>query len=231
MFVRQVARYPWFASLRTLVTLPLALLCAVSLLLGALFVHLGGEVREPEITAVDGAILRVVTTRTAFWPTAVAEALSFPGSEVFIAGVALCLALGLLRQRRRLDALFVAVAIAGSAALTLTMKYLVGRPRPMAFFRVPEHGYSFPSGHTLSATCLALVLASLLWRGSWRRRVKLGGIVALTVVVVLVGLSRLVLGVHYLTDVVGSMMLGGAWVGGLIAVQTGVSRWRAPREN
>lgn len=231
MFVRQVARCPWVASLRTLVTLPLALLCAVSLLLGALFVQLGAEVREPETTAVDGAILRVVTTRTAFWPTNVAEALSFPGSEVFIAGVALCLALSLLWQRRRLDALFVALAMTGSAALTLIMKYLVGRPRPVAFFRVPEQGYSFPSGHTLSATCLALVVGCLLWRGSWRRGVKLGGIVVLTVVVALVGLSRLVLGVHYLTDVLGSMLLGGAWVGGLIAVQSGVARWRALRES
>ena len=231
MFVRPVARDAWFASLRPLVTLPLALLCVLSLSLGALFVHLGDEVREPETTAVDGVILRVVTTHTAFWPTAVAEGLSFPGSEVFIAGVALCLALGLLRQRRRFDALFVAVAIAGSAALTLTMKDLVGRPRPVAFFRVPEHGYSFPSGHTLSATCLALVVASLLWRGSWRRGVKLGGVVMLAVIVALVALSRLVLGVHYLTDVVGSMMLGGAWVGGLVAVRTGVARWRVLRES
>ena len=77
----------------------------------------------------------------------------------------------------------------------------------MVFFRVPETGYSFPSGHTLSATCLALVVAYLLWPSALRRGVKLSGGVALAVVVVLVGLSRLVLGVHYLTDVVGSMIL------------------------
>ena len=131
-----------------------------------------------------------MTTYTASWPTTVAEGFSFPGSEVFVAAAALCLALGLLRQRRRLDALFVAVAITGSAALTLTMKYLVGRPRPVAFFRVPEYGYSFPSGHTLSATCLALVVAFLLWCGAWRRGVKLGGGVVLAVTVILVALSR-----------------------------------------
>ena len=92
-----------------------------SLLLGALFVHLGVETREPDTTVTDGAILRVVAAHTAFMPTGVAEAFSFPGSELFIAGVALCLALVLFRQRRLLDALFVAVAIAGSAALTLTV--------------------------------------------------------------------------------------------------------------
>jgi len=231
MFVRQVARYPWLISLRSRVTLPLALLCTLSLLLGAMFVELGAEVREPDTTAVDGAILGVVTAHTVSWPTTVAEGFSFPGSELFIAGVALCLALGLVWQQRRLDALFVAVAITGSAALTLTVKYLVGRPRPVAFFRVPEHGYSFPSGHTLSATCLALVVAYLLWRSALRRGVKLSAVVALAVVVILVGLSRLVLGVHYLTDVVGSMMLGTAWVTGLIVVRSAFSRWRTPQEN
>jgi len=231
MFVRQVARYRWLMSLRSLVTLPLALLCTLSLLLGAMFVELGAEVREPDTTAVDGAILGVVTAHTVSWPTAVAEGFSFPGSELFIAGVALCLALGLVRQQRRLDALFVAVAITGSAALTLTVKYLVGRPRPVAFFRVPEHGYSFPSGHTLSATCLALVVAYLLWRSALRRGVKLSGSLALAVVVALVGASRLVLGVHYPTDVIGSMMLGTAWTAGLIAVSGGLARWETRRES
>lgn len=173
----------------------------------------------------------MVQADTRSWPLAVPENASFFGSEVFIAGIALCLALGLLWKRRRLDALFVAVAITGSATLTLAVKYLVGRPRPVVFFRVPEHGYSFPSGHTLSATCLACVLGYFLWHGSWRWGVKLSGSLALAVAVALVGASRLVLGVHYPTDVIGSMMLGTAWIAGLIAVSGGLARWETRRKS
>jgi len=231
MFVRHITRSSWGASLRPLMTFPLALLCLLSVSTGSLFVYLGAEVREPEITVVDQAILQVVKVHTLSWPLALPENASLFGSAVFVAGVAVCLAVALLWRRRRLDALFVAVAITGSAALTLAMKDLIGRPRPAAFFRVPEQGYSFPSGHTLSATCLACVLAYLVWRSTWRRGAKLGASLLLACAVAVVGASRLVLGVHYLTDVVGSIVLGTAWITALIAVRSAMTYWGTRHES
>lgn len=220
-----VLNHPRLAPLRPLLTLPLVALCVVSLTFGAFFVHLGGEVREAETTATDQSILHAVDSVTASWPVAVTEIVSLIGSEVVIGGVALGLALWFLWRRRWLDALFIAGAIGGSATLTIVVKHVVSRARPVAFFRVPESGYSFPSGHTLSATCLALALAFLLWHGARGRSIKVIGTFLLAVAVFAVGMSRLILGVHYPTDVLGSVLLGAAWLTALIALRMGCTRW------
>lgn len=229
-FPSTVINHPRLAPLRLLLALPLVALCAISLTLGALFTHLGGEVRESEMIAADQAILRAVDSATASWPVAVAENVSLIGSELVIGGVALGLTFWFLWRRRWLDALFIAAAIGGSATFTVVVKHVIGRARPVAFFRVPESGNSFPSGHTLSATCLALALAFLLWHGARGRSVKVIGTLLLAAAVFAVGMSRLVLGVHYPTDVLGSVLLGAAWLAALIALRVGYARWMIGRK-
>ena len=129
----------------------------------------------------------------------------------------------LIRRRVRLAA-YVAVTAIGGAALSPTLKVLVGRLRPV----VPEPvagagGYSFPSGHTTSVTIMVgvslLVLLPAVPAG-WRRTVTLTGIC----VAVLVGLTRVALGVHFLSDVVAGWLLGSAWVA---LTATAFRRWCA----
>jgi undecaprenyl-diphosphatase len=91
------------------------------------------------------------------------------------------------------------------------------------------HGttYSFPSGHAMNATIAYLMLAYLLcsifeWRGLRRVLAFLGA----ALVALLVGLSRLVLGVHFPSDVVAGIVAGAAWVSACLAVLH-VVRWRA----
>ncbi len=112
----------------------------------------------------------------------------------------------------------------------MVTKHLVGRARPTAFFRTSATGYSFPSGHTLNATCFALALGFILWRLPWRRAAKVAGSLGLAVYVACVGASRLVLGVHYPTDVLGGLLLGLAWVTLLAALfRVAERRWGARR--
>jgi membrane-associated phospholipid phosphatase len=110
------------------------------------------------------------------------------------------------------------VAVGGSLLMTTVGKSLVGRVRPPLVDAVPpfEHSPSFPSGHTLNSTVIAAMVAYLLLRrleSSWAR--------ALTVVLaagwaLAMGLSRVFLGHHWLTDVAVGWTLGLAWVGALI---------------
>jgi undecaprenyl-diphosphatase len=215
-------------ALRSLVTAPLVALIATSLLLGGLFFHLGDEVREGDTLAADRSALHAIDTDTASVPVTVANDASLPGAEIVVGAAGLALAAAFFLRRRVVDALFVAASVGGYAALTFVVKQLVHRERPVAFFRVPESGYSFPSGHTLGATCLAAVLGYLLWRSRWHTGAKIALTVVLAAVVALVGASRLMLGVHYPTDVLGGMLLGGAWMAALIAARYAVerARWR-----
>jgi len=123
-------------------------------------------------------------------------------------------AVGLMRWRHRPEALFVIVAVAGSVVLTPVAKAAFARPRPAADLvtRVAEAGgFSFPSGHALSAmvlyTAIALATASIE-SGRWRFVTA-----ALAIVMIpTMGFTRVYLGVHYPSDVLGGWALGAAWV-------------------
>ena len=117
-----------------------------------------------------------------------------------------------IRRRWRL-AVYLLVAGAGALVLDPVLKSLVGRLRPVVAHPVAYGtGDSFPSGHSLSSiVCYgALFLVFLpMTRGRWRR-VFVAGIVT---VVALIGISRILLGVHYISDVLGGWALGITWLG------------------
>ncbi|WP_174189819.1 phosphatase PAP2 family protein, partial [Nocardia barduliensis] len=128
----------------------------------------------------------------------------------------------LLRRLPRL-AVYVALTGAGGLILNPVVKELVARLRPVV--ETPVHtagGWSFPSGHAMSSlVCYGVVLlvfAPTLQAGPRR---ALTGLVVL--VVIAVGLSRIALGVHYLTDVLAGWLLGSLW---LVLATVAFHRWR-----
>ena len=117
----------------------------------------------------------------------------------------------LIRKRRYGAALFLGVASGGSLVLNGAMKVLFERPRPQLDYARVLPDYSFPSGHTMNALTFYVALALILWSVFGHRI----GVTALVIVLVLsvgVGVSRIYLGYHYLTDVVGGILAGIAWL-------------------
>ncbi len=110
--------------------------------------------------------------------------------------------------------------VIGIGSLTIEMiKRLVGRDRPEVLEPIlVEVGYSFPSGHTANATIAYGVLAVLIGRIGLPAPVRLVAWLLLGGIVVAVGLSRVWLGVHYPSDVVGGWLLGGAFVASYAAL-------------
>ena len=106
------------------------------------------------------------------------------------------------------------VAAAGSLAMTATGKELIGRARPPLHLAVPpyEESPSFPSGHTLNSTVLIGLLVYLLLRRLDSARVRTAVLVAGGAFVGAMGLSRVFLGHHWLTDVMVGWTLGLAWL-------------------
>ena len=154
------------------------------------------------------------------------RALSFIGSG-FVWWVVFVPLVGWLFWRRlpRLAA-FVAITPLLSSVLNSTVKALVHRARPVLSDPIAHApGASFPSGHAQSAIVgygvLLLVFMPVL-RGLWRR---VAVIVAVGLVLA-IGLSRVTLGVHYVSDVTAGYVLGAAWLTGMTAV---FSAWRRER--
>ncbi len=190
------------------------------------FTYLGREVGEPITTVTDSQLLAAVAGWTRLWPLTLAETVTFFGAAPSIIAITVMLLALLTRQRRWFDVAYVVIADVGAIMLSTWTKDLVARIRPTAFFRVTAAGYSFPSGHTLNATSLALVMGFILWRTHWRRATKVAGTVALVLYVVCVGTSRIVLGVHYPTDVLAGFLLALAW-GTLLMIVVLIREWQA----
>jgi membrane-associated phospholipid phosphatase len=120
----------------------------------------------------------------------------------------LCLGAALLalaRGHRRLAATFL-LALVGPGLISVSFKALIGNARPVdAIIKVQEA--SFPSGHMLSGAVIYGLLAALLLGSSARRGVRAIGVTLLILVIVGIGLSRLYLGVHWPSDLLGSLGL------------------------
>jgi undecaprenyl-diphosphatase len=117
-----------------------------------------------------------------------------------------------IRRQWRL-ATYLLVTGAGALTLDPVLKSLVGRLRPVVAHPIAHGtGDSFPSGHSLgSIVCYGAILLAFLpaARGKWRRVF----ITVIATLVALIGISRILLGVHYLSDVVGAWALGVTWLG------------------
>lgn len=100
----------------------------------------------------------------------------------------------------------------GSLLLNTLMKQWFHRERPDIHRIIQEVGYSFPSGHSMAAFSLYGVIAYLLWRHLNRRRERVLLIVLAVLMTGGIGWSRIYLGVHYPSDVVGGYAASGAWL-------------------
>ncbi len=154
------------------------------------------------------------------------KAVTFLGSPPWLWFLVVVGTLVLVRARLWRLAIFLVVTTALGGILDTVVKIAVNRPRPSVLDPIiSAHGKSFPSGHAMSSTIVygALLLVFLPMVPRRWRPAAIGGTVLL---VALIGFSRLGLGVHYLSDVLGGYVLGLAW----LAVSTAAfSIWRVQR--
>lgn len=118
------------------------------------------------------------------------------------------------RWRSRSALILMAVAVAGSLTVTTVGKRVIGRIRPPQELAVPpfEYAFSFPSGHTLNSTVITGMIAYLICCHSMSRRVRASVIAGAAAWSVAMGISRVFLGHHWLTDVIVAWLLGLAWL-------------------
>lgn len=134
------------------------------------------------------------------------------GSGAIAVLFALLIIGGLALQRRYLPILLVTLSLLGAGLLTGSLKTVFGRPRPPVEYRAIEaDALSFPSGHSIISAVLYLTLGAMLARVTADRRMKFYIIAVAVLLTALVGFSRVYLGVHYLTDVLGGWAVGLIW--------------------
>lgn len=188
-----------------------ALVTAV--VLGALFGWLTALAVGGEADRIDLPVERWVLDHRAGWATSVLRVLTSMGSSVVlwvIVGVGAVLFW--LRGRDWPSAVILVAALVGALVAKDVVKALVSRPRPAATaWLTNASGLAYPSGHAVQALVVSGAFALVLSPGSSRRRRAALWVGALLVALI-VGWSRVYLGVHWLTDVLGGYALAGTWL-------------------
>ena len=160
------------------------------------------------------------------------------GSPTVLGLVGLFVVGFLLLQGMYRNALFVFVASSGGWLLNSALKSFFQRPRPEIVPHLRDvWTLSFPSGHAMTSAAVYLTLGALMMRISKRRVTKFYCIASAMLVTFLVGASRIYLGVHYPTDVLGGWLVGLSWallcwlVERAIERRTGLAKEQAEHAN
>ncbi|MBL8547702.1 MAG: phosphatase PAP2 family protein [Hyphomonadaceae bacterium] len=197
--------------------MPIAILLGIAVPVWA-FVEIAEEVGEGETRWFDESILLALRTSDSadpigpHWVEASIMDITALGGFAVLALVTLMAAGYLLARKRWIDALMLLVATIGGTLISEGLKVGFNRPRPDLVAHIVETtSMSFPSGHAMLSAVTYLTLGALIARTQQKRSLRgyvIGGAILVTM---LIGLTRIYLGVHWPTDVLGGWCLGASW--------------------
>jgi undecaprenyl-diphosphatase len=162
--------------------------------------------------ALDVRLMLAVGQSRPPWATAVMRAASILGSGAVEIPLGLLISFRLAAIRRRSEAAGYAAAVLSGWALYGLMKFLFHRARPRVIPRLMGGAgwYAFPSGHATLAP-LVFGLGALIWAAPWPRPVRWMLLAGAAMLSLVIGYSRVYVGVHWPTDVIGGLLLGAGW--------------------
>ncbi len=191
-------------------------LCVAALL--GVFGVLADEVTEGSTLGFDMTILRALRNPSdpsnpigPGWLVEAGRDVTSLGSTALLAILTVLVVLPLVFRGKRRTGWYLAVAVASGALVSTVLKLVFDRPRPDIQTSVEVFNASFPSGHATVSAVVYLTIGALLAGTTRHRGERVFYVSAAIALTVLVGLSRLYLGVHYPTDVLAGWLIGTAW--------------------
>lgn len=193
----------------------------------AFFALLAHNVMNGTLARFDLVVRQAIHSWSTPVLTYAMEGITQLGSFLTLVLLGAVAALRLARRGRVRAAVLLVISALGAEVFDGLLKALFRRPRPEAFFGLSPGSYSFPSGHSVESCCFYGVLAAIVATTSRSRRHRIGIWVLAALVTLAVGTSRIYLGVHYPTDVLGGYLAAVVWVS---LVWTVYQVWRVRRD-
>lgn len=131
--------------------------------------------------------------------------ISHLGSEITLIVLAIAF---ILLMKDKINSKFITINLILVFLLNRLLKWAIARPRPEVLKIVQETGYSFPSGHSMVSTGFYGFLIYLIYKNIKNKKIKYPLIILLAILIVEIGISRIYLGAHYTTDVIGGWIIG-----------------------
>jgi undecaprenyl-diphosphatase len=214
-------RFPHLDRLRSFVSREFVLLASIGVFTASLwlFVAITDEVQEKEPHGTEKQMMLALRTHDDPWqpigPRWIKQAsidITALGSAPVLTLITGLVAGYLLLDRKSGSAAFLLCATVGGTALSHWLKFFFNRDRPEVVPHLAEFSNSsYPSGHSMLSTVVYLTLAVVVAQTLPTRRGKVYVIAAAVFLAFLVGLSRVIIGVHYPTDVLAGWTAGTAW--------------------
>ena len=157
------------------------------------------------INTIDNAIYETIIKIMNSNITAIMIFISFLGSAITLITLALA-SIFLVKDKKYSKLIMLNLAL--SFILNRILKLIRARPRPPRLRLVIENGYSFPSGHSMVSFAFYGFLIYLINKNLKNKKIKYPLIILLSLLILLIGISRIYLGVHYVTDVLGGYIIG-----------------------
>jgi len=208
-----------FLSLSLLLGLATAILALI------FFGWLADEALEGDARAFDDATRTAVHQLASPPMTAIMRGLSFAGSTIALSLGTIFVVVRFAMRKWKREARLFALTMIGAGLLNITLKLAFKRPRPVPFFNLsPPETYSFPSGHSLTSAVFFGALAAILTARIKSKRMRVAIWIVCTAMFLLIGLSRIYLGVHYTTDVIAGFVAALIWILVVRFVEMGLVR-------
>jgi membrane-associated phospholipid phosphatase len=191
----------------TIVLLIIIILCTWG------FFEIADNFNSSQIHHFDSVIITYIQGYISAPVTSVMLWITFLGSTKWVAIITLLMVILLFIMRHRLLSIYLALTVAiGAGVFNQVLKYIFKRARPDIHRVIQEQGYSFPSGHSMGSMILYGSLAFILFKLYKHLWAKIVGAFLAVLLILCVGISRIYLGVHYPSDVVGGYSAGAVWV-------------------
>lgn len=176
-------------------------------------------VNKNSLVQFDRVIISFIQGLESSALTSIMKIFTFIGSTIFIL-VLTCVVLYLLYKvfNHRAELILFITAIIGANILFLALKLFFRRARPDLHRLIEISGYSFPSGHATIAMTVYGMITFLFWRHIPTKLGRTLLIILSTIMILLIGISRIYLGVHYPSDVIAGYFTGVFWISSLIWV-------------
>lgn len=190
----------------------------ICILFTGFFAYIARSIHLQTISSFDEPIIDFVQSAEAPGLTSIMKLFTNIGSTTSVTLLAI-LTLGvLLWKKYRAQAVLFTIVLIGTGILNQVLKLIFKRERPDFNRLIDIGGYSFPSGHTMMAFSLYTVLAYIVWRNLKTTGSRMAIAIVATFMIVMIAVSRIYLGVHFPSDIVGGILASSVWLIASIAM-------------
>lgn len=169
-----------------------------------IFVFITHELLKDELKGFDTVIYNLIISIKSPFFTEIFKLITFFASPIFLITLSILLFLVFKNKKYGLLSMINLIIV---VAVNQILKLIFSRPRPFEWMLIEESGYSFPSGHAMVSMGFYGMLIFLIWQTNIQKTKKKIWTTILTILIILIGISRIYLGVHYASDIIGGFVL------------------------